>query len=111
MSGQLLEVLLVLTGGAAGAVLRWGLSVVGTPWPTLAANTTGSLLLGLVVAAGPAWAVTLLGAGLAGALTTWSTFALEAVTLPRRTAVAYVAVTLVLGGLAFACGRLIGGLA
>jgi fluoride exporter len=105
------EALLVLVGGAAGALLRWGLSLLGpTPWSTLAANVTGSLLLGVVVATGPAWATTLLGAGVAGALTTWSTLALEAVTVPRRTALVYMATTLVAGGLGFALGRLLGGL-
>lgn len=104
------DALLVAGGGAAGALLRWGLMLLGrSPWPTLAANVAGSLLLGVVVAAGPAWAITLLGAGVAGALTTYSTFALEAVTIPLRTAVVYVVTTLLAGGLAFGLGWWLGG--
>lgn len=104
--------LLVAVGGAAGALLRWGLTLLGrAPWPTVVANVAGSLLLGVVVAAGPAWAVTLLGAGVAGALTTYSTFALEAVTIPLRTAILSVLVTLLAGGLAFGLGLLIGAVA
>lgn len=103
------DLLLVAVGGATGALLRWGLTLLGrAPWPTVAANVAGSLLLGVVVAGGPAWAVTLLGAGLAGALTTYSTFALEAVTTPLRTAIAYVVATLLAGGLAFGLGLLLG---
>ena len=104
------DVLLVAAGGAVGALLRWGLTLLGrAPWPTVAANVAGSLLLGVVVAAGPSWAVVLLGAGVAGALTTYSTFALEAVTTPLRTSLVYVATTLLAGGLAFGAGLLIGG--
>lgn len=105
------DLLLVAAGGAAGALLRWGLTLLGrAPWPTVAANVAGSLLLGVVVAAGPGWAVTLLGAGVAGALTTYSTFALEAVTIPLRTAIVHVATTLLAGGLAFGAGLLVGAL-
>lgn len=104
------DLLLVAAGGAAGALLRWGLTLLGrAPWPTVAANVAGSLLLGVVVAAGPSWAVTLLGAGVAGALTTYSTFALEAVTVPLRTAIVYVVTTLLAGGLAFGLGWWLGG--
>lgn len=104
------DLLLVAAGGAAGALLRWGLTLLGrAPWPTVAANVAGSLLLGVVVAAGPSWAVTLLGAGVAGALTTYSTFALEAVTVPLRTAIVYVVTTLLAGGLALGLGWWLGG--
>lgn len=106
------EALLVLAGGAVGALLRWGLALLGrSPWSTLAANVTGSLLLGVVVTVAPPWVVTLVGVGVAGALTTWSTFALEAVTRPRGRAALYVLVTLAAGGCAFGLGTLIGRLA
>lgn len=108
------DLILVAIGGALGAVARWGLSLLGegrVPWPTLVANVAGSLLLGAVVASGPRWAVTFLGAGVAGALTTYSTFALETVALPRGRAAAYVVGSLALGIAGFALGWWFGGLA
>ncbi len=74
-------------------------------------NVAGSLLLGVVAHAGPAWALTLLGWGVAGALTTYSAFALDTVLLPWRTAALSVASTLVLGSAGFAAGWWLGGLA
>ncbi|WP_410537829.1 fluoride efflux transporter CrcB [Streptomyces sp. KL2] len=88
--------LLVALGGAAGACLRYAVdravqsrheSVL--PWGTLTANAAGSLLLGLVTgaveagAAGPG-AAALLGTGLCGALTTYSTFSYETLRLAER---------------------------
>jgi CrcB protein len=106
------DLLLVAVGGGAGALLRWGLTLLGRgPWPTVAANVAGSALLGVVAGTGPPWAVTLLGAGVAGALTTYSTFALEALTIPLRTAIVYVVTTLLTGGLALGLGLLISSVA
>jgi CrcB protein len=86
-------VLLVLVGGALGAPLRyltdlfvqsWHDSVF--PWGTFTVNAVGSLVLGATAGAvaaadGPAWALTLVGTGFCGALTTFSTFGYEAVQL------------------------------
>ena len=107
-------VLLVAAGGGAGAVLRhlvarWSAAAgVGAfPLGTVAVNVVGSLILGAVVgsASPPGWVLALVGTGLCGGLTTFSTFALETVRLggagDRRTAVAYVSVS-VLGALAAA---------
>ncbi|UJW31322.1 CrcB family protein [Saccharothrix sp. AJ9571] len=95
--------LLVALGGAAGAVLRY---LVGRalnarfPWGTFAVNVTGSALLGFL--AGTTGATqALLGTGLCGALTTYSTFGYETVGLftkgHRARAVAYVAATFTAG--------------
>lgn len=108
--------LLVALGGAFGAVLRWaaGRWLPGTrfPWSTLVVNVVGSLLLGVVVAAADGWPRTLLGTGLAGALTTYSAFALETVLLERQgrraAAVLNMVASLALGILAFAIGWWIG---
>ena len=80
---------LVGTGGAIGAILRhWVyLSVAGDrfPWPTLAVNTVGSFVFALVVFAGAAESVVqLVGIGICGAFTTFSTFSVETVQLWER---------------------------
>ncbi|QJQ95444.1 MULTISPECIES: CrcB family protein [Halomonadaceae] len=87
--------LVVTIGGALGGVLRvwltaritarWG---EGFPWGTLAVNTSGALLLGLLVGvtdATPAGAVTglwlLLAVGVLGSYTTVSSFSLQSLAL------------------------------
>jgi CrcB protein len=106
--------LLVLGGGAVGAVARyltdlWVRSRIDAvmPWGTLIANVTGSFILGSLAgfAAGadglPGWVRALVGTGFCGALTTYSTFGLETVNLmtarARRYASINVATTLVAG--------------
>ncbi|HEY0890474.1 MAG TPA: fluoride efflux transporter CrcB [Nocardioides sp.] len=91
--------LLVMLGGAVGASARYltdlwvqGHHRSGFPWGTFTVNAAGSLLLGLVAgsAALPPWALTLVGTGFCGALTTFSTFSLETyvlMTSGRRLAV------------------------
>jgi CrcB protein len=84
-----MTLVLVLAGGALGAPLRYltDLFVQARhdsvlPWGTLTVNVTGSLVLGGLAAAvdragAPEWLLTLLGTGLCGALTTFSTFGFE----------------------------------
>ena len=72
--------------GAAG---RYALGLARRPhqypWPTLAANVVGSAVLGAAASAvhggAPGWVLVVLGAGLAGGITTFSSLALDAVTL------------------------------
>jgi CrcB protein len=103
--------LLVVLGAAAGAPLRYLTdrfvqvrhdSVF--PWGTCVVNITGCALLGGLSGAGSAlpgglWA--LLGTGLCGALTTYSTFGYETVRLFHRRArflaAANVAISVVAG--------------
>jgi fluoride exporter len=85
-------VLLVALGGAAGAPLRYLTDRVVQvrhdsvfPWGTLMINLAGSFLLGLVLGLPvPSSARTLIGTGLCGALTTYSTFGYETVRLARE---------------------------
>lgn len=114
--------LLVALGGGTGALLRYHLGrLVGRLWPvastgfpvaTLAANVIGSLCMGLLVGwlarhgsgEGPmgaeGWRL-LLGVGLLGGFTTFSSFSLEIVLLWERgapgLAVLYAAVSLAAG--------------
>lgn len=104
-----MNLLLVMSGGAVGAGARYLTGVVahaafgpGWPWGTLIANAVGGLLMGLLAGvlaktvAGEAWRL-LLGVGVLGGYTTFSSFSLETVTMAQRgewaSAAAYVAVS------------------
>lgn len=79
----------VALGGAAGAVARVAVTVAvgvpagGWPWSTLLANLTGALLLGLLLgglrdaAAARPWVRPLVGTGVLGGYTTFSTLSVE----------------------------------
>ncbi len=109
--------LAVFLGGAAGAVARvalaqgWPPEPGAWPWATFAANVAGAGLLGAVEArtapSGPLRG--LLGAGLCGALTTFSALQVELVILldAGRAALAagYAAASLAAGLLAVVAGR------
>jgi fluoride exporter len=83
----------IAVGGAAGASVRWGVVTTfgtnGFPWPVLAVNAIGSVLLGVVLAeewTHPSARLVLHDAvaiGFCGGLTTFSTFAVEVVDLWR----------------------------
>lgn len=88
--------LLVVLGGAVGAPLRYltdravqarhgaGLPYV-FPWGTFTVNAAGSLLLGVLTGATVSAPVhALLGTGLCGALTTYSTFSYETLRLAEE---------------------------
>ncbi|MER5740767.1 MULTISPECIES: fluoride efflux transporter CrcB [unclassified Streptomyces] len=100
--------LLVVAGAAVGAPLRYFADLAakgrfgpGFPWGTLAVNVSGSLVLGLVTGLASANAQLLLGTGLCGALTTYSTFSYETLKLyedgAKGRAVLYVLVSLAAG--------------
>lgn len=103
--------LAVGVGGALGAVGRYLVDVlvrrhVGGDWPwgTLAVNVIGSFALGVLVgvAVDQSWATSaraVLGAGVCGGLTTWSTATWETVQLAEQ------------GSPGMAMGYAIGGLA
>ncbi len=113
------NLLLVALGGAAGSVLRYGLSLLlNAAWPalghyplgTLTANVVGCFLLGLVLG----WQarlsesqLLLLATGLCGGLTTFSTLEAEAWAIGRLQwgrAALYLALSISLGLAALAGG-------
>lgn len=103
-----MTLLLVLLGGAVGASLRWltdqAVNARHTsvfPFGTLTVNAAGSLILGLVAGLAsihdvPAWVLTLVGTGFCGALTTFSTFGYETVSLLEDGSVAEAMLNVVL---------------
>ncbi|MEV7216038.1 fluoride efflux transporter CrcB [Kitasatospora cineracea] len=83
--------LLVVVGAAVGAPLRYLTDRAvhsrvgfGFPWGTLTVNVCGCALLGLLTAVAPADVRLLLGTGLCGALTTYSTFSFETLKLAQN---------------------------
>jgi len=89
-------VLAICLGACIGALARWRLglwlSTPGAllPWGTLAANGVGAYAIGLAVAffnaqpqIDPVWKLAIV-TGLLGALTTFSTFSIEVVTLLQQ---------------------------
>ena len=109
---------LVTVGGAAGSWLRFATGrlwhfAIGPiaanefPWATLSVNIVGSLLMGMLIgwlarhsAGGEAWRM-LLGVGVLGGFTTFSSFALEFALFVERgnlgLAARYVGVSLLAG--------------
>ncbi len=101
---------LFIAGAGAGALVRHLVNQSGLGWiSTLVVNVVGAFALGVLVAAAPSpGVVTVLGAGLLGNVTTFSSFALEAsYGTPKRRALV-IGSTLVLGLTAAAVGYAIG---
>ena len=112
-----MTVALVLLGAAVGAPLRYVTDLLVQsrhdsvlPWGTLVVNVGGSLILGVAAGAlpGHSWALTLVGTGFCGALTTFSTFGFETVRLAQdgwvKAALAYVVLSVGLSLAACALG-------
>ncbi|MCA8889927.1 MAG: fluoride efflux transporter CrcB [Parvularculaceae bacterium] len=112
-------------GGAIGAMARHGVGVASLkllgpkfPWGTLTVNTLGSFAMGFFIA----WLVArepqsstlrvFVATGLLGAFTTFSTFALDAVTLYRERTLAiagaYVAASVILSLVSLIAGLALG---
>lgn len=124
MGDRARDIVLVAVGGGGGAVMRY---LVGKwmgptadaafPWHTLVVNMTGSFALGLMLVLAarqgwPGWWRSMLGVGLLGGYTTFSTFSLETVELAMRgswtTAAGYAAGSLFAGLAGAALGIALG---
>jgi CrcB protein len=99
--------LLVIAGALIGAPLRYltdrfvqSRHRTVFPWSTFVVNVTGCLILGLVTAAVSAGAASsqvqlLVGTGLCGALTTYSTFSYETLRLTEEGASFFAATNII----------------
>jgi fluoride exporter len=103
------DLLLIALGGAVGSIVRHSVGrLVGpstegaVPWHTLLVNLTGAFLLGVLLVFAsrqglPGWWRPLLGVGLLGGYTTFSTLSLEIADLLLRgsmiTAAGYLALS------------------
>jgi CrcB protein len=99
--------ILVIAGAAVGAPLRYLTDRIVQakhdtlfPWGTFTANLTGCLILGMLTGAVTAGAASshtqlLVGTGLCGALTTYSTFSYETLRLTQTSARFYAATNVI----------------
>lgn len=100
--GLALTLAVVFAGGVLGGMARFALTrlIDNARAATFAANTVACAVAGFAVTAPVPWQIAL-GAGFAGALSTWSTFARELGDLiaagRHRTALRYALRTAVLG--------------
>lgn len=96
---------LVAAGAIAGALLRFGVSILlptkAFPWATLAVNLVGAFAIGLLMLPLPAEHSTrlLVVVGFLGAFTTLSTYSFETVDLWRSGHVALAMVNVAANGL------------
>lgn len=114
-------ILAIAAGGAVGAVARHfaahfiaSLAGHGFPWGILAVNVLGSLIMGVLIEVmalvwSPGMEVrAFLVVGILGSFTTFSTFALDTVTLMGRgqsiTAAAYIGASVIVAVLALIAG-------
>lgn len=116
--------LLVALGGALGATVRYAAGLLAVrwfgpafPWATIAVNIAGSLLLGWLLAETHRYGISdatklVVGTGICGALTTFSTFGVESLRLLEQARYpalfGYLAANLLLGFGAAALGLRLG---
>ena len=124
MSANLTRILAVASGGACGALARYGLNILFAktlspfPFATFFINVTGSFLIGFLATifsqkldVDEAWRLFLI-MGFLGAYTTFSTFEFETLTLMRErnlvTAMLYVSMSFAIGLIGVAAGVWLG---
>lgn len=125
LTGPVPVLLAIAVGGALGSLARWALEEAihwsgpasgSWPWATLTVNVLGALAIGVLLSSRflegrPAWWRPMLVTGVLGGFTTFSALALESGLMldagrPLQ-ALAYIAVTVVVGLLAVRLGHLL----
>ena len=113
------SLLLVGAGGALGSIARYAVSMlfahfaIGSHWTTLLVNVVGSLLIGLLLTVLSNGAYLFAVVGFCGGFTTFSTFSSQALQLfqsgERMTAVAYMALSVVVSIMMVLLGMYVAG--
>lgn len=113
------SLLLVGAGGALGSIARYAVSLlfvhfaIGSHWATLLVNVVGSFLIGLLLTVLSNGTYLFAVVGLCGGFTTFSTFSSQALQLfqsgERVTAVAYMALSVVVSILMVLAGMYVAG--
>lgn len=100
-------IVLVMLAGAVGALLRYGVSLIGGVWSVLIVNVVGSFIAGLAIGLSGDYQL-IVAAGFCGGLTTFSTFSVATVELAMKgkwsQVVSAVLANIVLGVIAAAFG-------
>lgn len=101
---------LFVAGAGLGTAIRYLVNGLGFGWlGTLTVNVIGSFALGLLVSVEPGpTTMTVLGTGVLGSLTTFSSFALEATERPLAHRSRVIAASVVLGLAAASAGYALG---
>ena len=113
------SLLLVGAGGALGSIVRYAVSLlfvhfaISSHWATLLVNVVGSLLIGLLLPVLSNGAYLFAVVGFCGGFTTFSTFSSQVLQLfqsgERVTAVAYMALSVVVSILMVLAGMYVAG--
>lgn len=113
------SLLLVGAGGALGSIARYAVSLlfahfaIGSHWATLLVNVVGSFMIGLLLTVLSNGAYLFAVVGFCGGFTTFSTFSSQALQLfqagERVTAVAYMALSVVVSILMVLAGMYVAG--
>ena len=87
-AGMIKDFIAIGAGGAVGAMLRYGMTVLGVHlhWssnlPTFLVNVVGSFVMGILISScGQGTLMMMLTVGLCGGFTTFSTFSMQSLTL------------------------------
>lgn len=75
--------MLVILAGALGAVVRYGVSLIGGVWSVLLVNVVGSFIAGLAIGLSGDYQL-IVATGFCGGLTTFSTFSVHTVELAMK---------------------------
>jgi fluoride exporter len=114
----MINLLVVMAGGAIGAGLRYGVSMItflsgGFPWSTLVVNLVGSFLIGFAavsfgLSSESTSAKLFFMIGILGAFTTFSTYSLDCIRLVKNGSLYLASLNLIFNNVGALCFALFG---